>query len=288
MTVRMNRFTPLQKVQANMGRWLLVGSVLLSACSPTIRLYNDLCDGLDSDQDGAVDEGTGESIGCFPNQICVAGMCDYVCGDGRCQESCGSCPADCGECPFCGDGVCAAEDGEDCESCSDDCGACPSCGDGACNGAESCWSCNTDCGLCAGECESCGAEGACPAGMDCYFVPCTGTLTCGRPEGSPCTTWSGASCGRVPVYGRCTDDAQCGAPLTCVEGHCTRQVFGLEPSTCASATCPYPPPEPPGLGVTARCDHWGAAGREAYVCTMHCGDGGLCPYGMTCTGGLCI
>ncbi len=286
----MNRFTPLQKVQANMGRWLLVGSVLLSACSPTIRLYNDLCDGLDSDQDGAVDEGTGESIGCFPNQICVAGMCDYVCGDGRCQESCGSCPADCGECPFCGDGVCAAEDGEDCESCSDDCGACPSCGDGACNGSESCLSCQSDCGRCPGECETClGTEGTCSTGFECVGSTCTGTIGCVRADGSSsCTTLGGATCGRVPAYGRCTDTSQCGAPLTCEGGHCTFTEVGPINATCSVAACPYPPGDPPGLLVYAPCQVNVSRDIEWYTCTMHCGDGGVCPYGMTCMEDLCI
>jgi hypothetical protein len=266
---------------------LALATLLLSACAPSIRLFDDVCDGLDSDGDGRVDEGFGEPIGCADDEICIDGMCAFECGDGVCsgdattQETCGTCAVDCGACPACGDGECNGA--ETCTTCEGDCGACPSCGDGECNDEESCWSCAQDCGLCAGECGACGAGDTCPDGMMCYFVPCTGTLTCGRPEGSACTTWSGASCGSVPVYGRCTSDSQCGAPLTCSGGHCTRT--DSWPEVCGPVDCPYPPSSPAGLAATIYCVS--ASGRGAQsTCVLACT--GACPYGMTCTEGRCI
>src|SRR5262245_16963635 len=90
--------------------------------------------------------------------LCGDGFCDRLAEDGS------TCPSDCG---FCGDGECAAADGENSINCWEDCGfcgdhtcdptqfedatSCPddcgSCGDGACNAPqEGCLTCSLDCG----------------------------------------------------------------------------------------------------------------------------------------------
>ncbi|MBN8615841.1 MAG: hypothetical protein J0L92_34930 [Deltaproteobacteria bacterium] len=292
-----------------------VFALVLAACGPTVRLTFDPCDGVDNDADGTVDEGRGEEVGCGRYELCIDGMCALgcgnlrcettescescpgdcgacpFCGDGRCQtatgESCESCAGDCGVCPFCGDGDCQSAIGEDCGTCSDDCGACPRCGDGSCNGDETCTTCHRDCGPCPGECGPCGPgpDFDCPGATNCYVNQCTGTLYCERPGVSVCREFAGALCGTVPVYGRCTDDSQCGRPLTCVArgeiGHCTHTESGDIRTTCDNAACPYPASAPAGLEAHAPCQGNPSRDLESYMCVLACPDGS-CPYGMDC------
>ncbi len=58
--------------------------LLLAGCSqPGLVLTTDLCDGLDNDTDGRVDEGRGEAIGCGAGEVCVDAMCG--CPPGGCR-----------------------------------------------------------------------------------------------------------------------------------------------------------------------------------------------------------
>ena len=76
------------------------------ACNASV----EVCDSLDNDCDGHVDEGAGAAIGCGPNEICGAIGC--TCGsvnqcEGRCVDLAGD-PANCGTCgTVCPSGACA-------------------------------------------------------------------------------------------------------------------------------------------------------------------------------------
>ena len=75
----------------------------------------EMCNGLDEDCDGVVDEGGGRSVGCAPGERCSAGDCvcptGSVCG-GRCVDlessfsHCGSCGNSCSAGEACIDGGC--------------------------------------------------------------------------------------------------------------------------------------------------------------------------------------
>jgi hypothetical protein len=294
---------------------LSVGALMLAlgACSTPPEGLLDFCDGIDDDGDGLIDEGVGEAVGCQSGERCVEGLCD-ACGDGMCDavdgETCGSCEADCGACPRCGDGLCNGSDScsscpadcgacprcgdgacngsDSCDSCPADCGACPSCGDGTCNGGETCTSCSGDCGLCPGECRACGADFSCPFGLECASRYCDGAEACyGTRADAACPEVDGDPCPSAWAYERCTSDAECGPRMACRDGHCTPVEFSETWLCDRPAFCPLAPPSPAGL--TAECVQMPAAvGRPCcnYYCVLRCTS--TCPYGMTCTGGVCV
>jgi hypothetical protein len=131
-------------------------------CQRNVDPSPEICDGLDNDCDGVIDDG--------------ANLCDSVfahatahCDQGTCvRDACDSGWADCS-----GNGDCETELGTNanCASCGDDCspaGTC--CGGACCNGCCSnseCKSGDTDafCGSGGGVCDSCGNDESCLAGV---------------------------------------------------------------------------------------------------------------------------
>ena len=148
---------------------------------------------------------------CTPEGKCAECQpdCDgKECGDDGCGASCGECPLEyyiCqeGACvyhPWCGDGQCEADLGENCNNCPVDCGLC--CGDGTCEPAygENCDTCPSDC-----SCE-CGEE--CKSGA-CVFTNCD-DKQCGD-------NGCGGSCGECEAEFECNLQGQC-EPACVVEG----------------------------------------------------------------------
>jgi predicted ribosomally synthesized peptide with SipW-like signal peptide len=122
----------------NAGTLHCVGGAL--SCVQNVSAGTEICNGLDDDCDGAVDEG-----------------CPY-CGDGVCtgSENCEDCPVDCGACAggACGNGICGP--GENYQNCPADCPlefCSPGCypywiGDGWCDEVCNNEACNWDGGDC--------------------------------------------------------------------------------------------------------------------------------------------
>ena len=195
------------------GTWACVAG--RTRCVPEVQSVPEVCDLVDNDCDGVIDERVRNecgTCGATPPETCnnVDDDCDgrvdeqvSECGEGRgcyqglCLDECGEgCPA---ETSFCADGVCV-----------------PWCVLNACAEGETC----TDTG-CVNPCEgvSCDegevcAQGECGPSNDCTFTGCPAGERC-RPEG----------CEPDPCAG-----VDCGASSFCREGEC---IF-----SCAEVSCP--------------------------------------------------
>ncbi len=176
-------------------------------CRPIINAGAELCDNVDNDCNGTVDEG--ESL-CDAGQVCDKGTCVGACGTGefRCDPgfTCktGHCIED-----ACADKLCDA--GQACRA-----GVCMNACDGVvCPGGEEC-----QLGRCVDPCKAvtCSADKVCERGLcvsDCKCRGCKDGLECGGD-------------------GRCNDpkcvDVVCAAGEKCDAGACV--------DTCVGVVCP--------------------------------------------------
>ncbi|MCB9527026.1 MAG: hypothetical protein H6703_03725 [Myxococcales bacterium] len=246
----------------------------------------EVCDTLDNDCDGAVDEGTHNACGyCGPTRVEVCDNVDDDC-DGRTDEDV-VCPDD----GACINGECA-----------------PPCEIGECFGGRVCLDAhcvtpcrNTDCpsgevcrdGACADPC----AGIDCPVGAACSLGRC-GPVDCratGCPDGELCR---GGECERDPCAdagcgpdqgcyaGECFDDCRrirCPEGTLCINGGCTQD-------PCARVSCPFPQTCVDGACAEDPC--FGVACPPGSVCRDgRCADdlciGVTCPEGATCLRGRC-
>jgi hypothetical protein len=227
------------------------------SCVPTIAPSPEVCDGLDNDCDGVVDNGS---------NLCPAGT---LCDRGACVATCGAatCPTNqvCTAAGVCGDAACQSVTcaaGTRCTSgtCVDPCAGvtCPigqACRGGAC--ADPCLGVRCDAGYtCTG--------GTCQLGCDC--VPCSAGLACGA--GNRC----------VPAACR---DVTCAAGTTCKAGVCVDSCAGVAcpaGQTCQTGNCV----DSCG-GVTCTSTQKCASG----ACVDKC-QGVTCGTGQTCLTGACV
>ncbi|MBM4398472.1 MAG: hypothetical protein FJ087_22625, partial [Deltaproteobacteria bacterium] len=189
----------------------------------------EICDGLDNDCDGQVNEGLA---------ACV------VCGDGKCGgagEDVSTCPYDCHQC---GDHICSPGDDLDDGVCKDDCCQCPDgicqrfgcgedattcpkdcstpCGNKTCDDGENVYSCPEDC-----EWKACG-NGTCEGGEDGKVTPgycaadcgtACGNCVCDKDEnGQSCPADCGW-CGDL-VCSRCLKEDAASCAPDCLAGGC--------------------------------------------------------------------
>ncbi len=241
---------------------------------------------------------------CSAGQVCQAGACTYVCGNGLCEpgETTASCVADCSGGAGCLDASSCPPDADPCtiEFCDwavrtcgtmpmAGCGCTPQCfarvcgGDGcggvcgACAEGQVCDSYGQCQGVCVPYCEgrACGSDncggscGSCPAGSSCdETFHCAGTCepSCaGRQCG---IDGCGVICGICPV------GQYCGATWQC--GDCT--------PFCANREC-----GPDGCGgLCGACGAGLLCGALGTCVSTGCTENSQCSIGHVCQAGQCV
>ncbi len=221
---------------------------------PAWQASEDLCDKLDNDCDGEVDEG------------CVDLCADGVLGEEESDVDCGG-----PDCPGCAPGL-SCDDGADCESLICDEGTCTlaTCEDGVTNGSES----DVDCG--APGCPGCPVGGVCEEASNCLSSVCTdgvcapGDCSDGFVNGAE----SDIDCGG-PLCPACADNTACNDGLDCISGVCIER--RCEPATCDDGVFN-------GVEVDVDC---GGTVCDACAPGARCNEDDDCE-SLVCTDGVCM
>lgn len=195
-------------------------------CRPVVAPGPEICDNVDNDCDGIVDNGAA----CPAGLVCEQGMCVSPCSTGEFQ-----CPAGfvCSEAGNCVDPLCEGV----------------TCGEGlACRGGNCVSPCEgvvcpagQECQL--GRCVDPCAAIECPADRVCERGLCVSKCSCrGCPDGLTCQ-----------ADGRCVDtacaDVQCEGGLVCRLGQCVDACEGVVcpgGAVCVAGSCQDPTPGGPG------------------------------------------
>ncbi|MCB9537416.1 MAG: putative metal-binding motif-containing protein [Myxococcales bacterium] len=277
-------------------------------CGPGQRA--EVCNGLDDDGDGQVDEGLNcgqpgcaDDAACPPNAACIDGECVVACAaDADCADPGDVCinglctPRPCAGIDMDGDGADGCSDCDDrdptvgpqgvetCDGRDEDCDGRIDegvCGVDDCNGQD-----DDGDGVVDEDCMQCDAERACPPNAVCRAGRCL--LVCGADEHCP----PGDRC----VDQVCTPDA-CGAPEVCngQDDDCDGRVDegACQPNACmADADCPAGLRCVAGLCAVPGIDDCNGLdddgdGLVDEDCSDACG-GVRCAPGEACVNGECV
>ena len=222
------------------------------SCRPIISASPEICDGLDNDCDGVVDQGAQ----CPNDQICDKGKCVGKCGVGEFQCPPGlSCDTDF----YCKDPACIGVD-------------CPTgqiCVGGTCQGGCEGVSCPKGQACVSGAClDLCGGT-TCSTGQVCQMGVCVSPCECsGCANGQICATTT-----HLCVDNGC-DKAACSPPATvCVNGACQdgcKDVKCPAGQACTAGQCVQSAPTATG-GFSGMLKDAGASGGSGGIVT---GSGG--------------
>jgi MYXO-CTERM domain-containing protein len=196
-----------------------------SVCRPVIQKGAEVCDNVDNDCDGVVDNGDGLCPADKP--ICFQGSCVGPCGKGEFQ-----CPTNltCDDSGHCADPVCASVSCKAGTACRN--GQCVDpCTGVTCPYGETC-----QLGTCVDPCKgvTCPADRVCEKGLclsNCSCRGCDDGLTCasdGRCLDSACATKMCAA-GTVCKGGECIDPCvgvSCPGGGVCSQGTCSKPMSG--------------------------------------------------------------
>jgi Cys-rich repeat protein len=256
------------------------------ACWPVCLPSMEICDGLDNDCDGLVDEGCGTpcrtDLECALGQVCTNGVCvaqslpcssdidcppGEVCVTGLCQPSCTDMD---------GDGYCAFED------CDDQNPSIHPAAFEACDGLDN----DCDGQVDEGCSMTCASNADCAAGEVCIDGVCI-------PAGPQCSQDLDCPAGQVCIAGTCqpacTDFDGDGF---CAGEDCDDRDASVNPA--ASELCDGRDNDCDGLvdegcGQACTADADCAAGQVCWqgVCVLGCRTDADCPAGQACLAGIC-
>jgi MYXO-CTERM domain-containing protein len=209
--------TPLQGA-CSLGRTDCAVGSEAPACRPIIQPGKELCDNVDNDCNGMVDDGPGL---CLAGQVCDKGVCVAACSTGEFNCRIGTV---CNAAGFCVDEACATVScpaGQACRA-----GNCINACDGTtCPPGQEC-----QLGRCVNPCAgiTCPAGRVCERGLcvtDCACRGCSAGLVCGGDGRCADTMCANVTCptGQVCEAGVCKDPCAgvvCPGGATCVNGVC--------------------------------------------------------------------
>jgi len=244
-------------------------------CRPIITPGAELCDNVDNDCDGEVDEDEGL---CPEGQACDQGVCVGACGGAEFP-----CPAGlvCNTKGVCIDQACAEVVCEPGEACRD--GVCKSACEGVvCPGEQEC-----QLGRCVDPCATveCPEGRVCERGLclsNCACRGCDAGLTCGADGRCTDPACDGVMCaeGTSCQLGECVDLCEgvvCPGGGTCVNGNCTDPTNTASGSTGAGGTSVSIGTTGPQLpGDAASATSSGGTNDNGGLTSRESGDSGGC------------